>query len=368
MASGCVSTSRSLLPWRSCEWSSKRSARKWCSSRSERLDLGAHRAVEHEDAFTGEFGDRMIGEGVGAGDGHATPFSVEELLLDGAVLAGSALAVSFVWGAIGSVVPIDAEPDGDGQAVGARGRREVADVGTVETGQVEPVADLVVVEAETAMGLRVAQELVAVRGEVDDEQPPVGRHEPRRFEDRPSRIVEVVEHLVDHDEVEARGVERRAVHVALPEFVAGDATAFEVGPGHRQHRMARVDPDRTDRPRAEQLEDASGAGAEIDEPADVTVADHVADRRFDRRFGGVERTLLVPDRRDLLEVPEGVERPAFLHARQPAPVGDAVSDRCRRRGRARRRAMRPSARRRRAGRRPTCLPDAWRRCRHRRAA
>ncbi len=55
----------------------------------EGLDHGAHRAVEHEDPLTGELGDRVIGERVGAGDarvpgrcegcgdGHATPFSAD---------------------------------------------------------------------------------------------------------------------------------------------------------------------------------------------------------------------------------------------------------------------------------------------------
>ena len=68
----------------------------------------------------------------------------------------------------------------------------------------EPVADLLVVETETAMGLRVAEELVAVRREVDDEEATAGGDQSCRLGDRPRRIVEVVQHLVDHDEVERR--------------------------------------------------------------------------------------------------------------------------------------------------------------------
>ena len=294
MASGCVSTSRSLLPARSWMWSSKRSARKWCSSRPSVWITGAHRAVEHEDALAGELRDRVIGERVGAGDGHATPFSAE-----------CAVARGFVRrAAIGSVVAIVGEPDGDGEPVVAGRRREVTDVGTVEAGSVEPVADLVVVEAEATVRLRVAEELVAVRGEVDDEQPAAGCHEACRFDDRPGRIVEVVEHLVDRRR--GRSWPRRRGGL----YTSPCRSSYRSTP--LRSRFARATdsiewlasmPDRTDGARTEQLEDASRAGAEVERAVrPVAVADHVDDRRLDGRLRGVQRSLLVPDRCDLFEV------------------------------------------------------------------
>ena len=86
-----------------------------------------------------------------------------------------------------------------------------------------------------------------MRREVDHEEPTAGRDEARRLADRAARVVEVVEDLVDDDEVEAGRIERWAVHVALAQFPVGDADAFEVGAGHRQHRVAAVEPDRPGR-------------------------------------------------------------------------------------------------------------------------
>ena len=54
MASGCVSTSRSLLPRRSCDVVLEPIGAEVVLLQAERLDHGAHRAVEHEDALAGE--------------------------------------------------------------------------------------------------------------------------------------------------------------------------------------------------------------------------------------------------------------------------------------------------------------------------
>ena len=65
----------------------------------------------------------------------------------------------------------------------------------------QPALDLVVEEAEPAVPVLGAQELQIVRREVDDQQPPAGRHQPRRLGDRGGRLAEVVQHLVDDHEV-----------------------------------------------------------------------------------------------------------------------------------------------------------------------
>ncbi len=161
-----------------------------------------------------------------------------------------------------------------------------------------------------------AQEVVAVRREVDDEEATAGRDEPGRFGDGPGRVVEVVQHLMDHDEIEAGRVERRAVHVALAELPVGDTGAFEVGAGNRQHRVAGVESDGAVGAIGEQLQHAAGAGADVEHPTERLVADGGEDRCFDGVGGGVQRALLVPDRCDLLEV-------------LAAPTSPGVSARCR---------------------------------------
>ena len=95
IASGWVSTSRSLLPCEVVDVVLEAiGAEVRRSLESERLDHGAHRAVEHEDALAGEFGERVIGEGVGAGDGHATPFSDSPDELRSMIHAGRRMAAT----------------------------------------------------------------------------------------------------------------------------------------------------------------------------------------------------------------------------------------------------------------------------------
>ena len=164
------------------------------------------------------------------------------------------------------------------------------------------------------------EEVVAVRREVHHEQPTARRDESRRFGDGPSGIVEVVQHLVDHDEVEAGRVERRAVHVALAELPVGGAHPFEVGAGDREHRVAGVEPDGAIGACGEELQHASGAGAHVEHPAERLVADDREDRRFDGVGSGVQRALLVPDRGDLLEVVTCSSGAAGACHLEPRPV------------------------------------------------
>ena len=94
------------------------------------------------------------------------------------------------------------------------------------------------------MGLRLAQELEAVRREIDHENASARRHEARGLADRAGRIVEVVQHLVDDDEVEGVARERRRIDVALPQFDAASGRPFRDWRGrprawHGWHRVPR---------------------------------------------------------------------------------------------------------------------------------
>ena len=253
-------------------------------------------------------------------------------------------------------------------SVPAGGARST-DVGTVEAGQVEPVADLVVVEAEAAVGLRVTQEFVAVRGEVDDEQPPAGRDESRRFEDRPTPDrrgsgAPGGSRRGRSSRRRAAGCTRRPAAVRTRctplrsrlaratdsiEWLASTPTARTArGPSSWRMRPVPV-PRSTSRPMSP---------SPITSPIVAsTAASAACSERSSSQIGAI-----------CSKYSRALSAAALLHARQPARGRRRASDRCRRTGRARRRAARPSARRRRAGRRPTCLLGAWRRGRHRRAA
>ena len=124
------------------------------------------------------------------------------------------------------------------------------------------------------MGLRLAQEFEAVRREIDHEDAPARRHEARRLADRAGRIVEVVQHLVDDDEVEGVARERRRIDVALAQLDAasgrpsrdwrGPPTAWRGWHRARRSRLAR------------------GASSCSMRPVPVPRSSEIADRRRSR--------------------------------------------------------------------------------------
>ena len=114
------------------------------------------------------------------------------------------------------------------------------------------------------MGVLLAQELVRVRGEIDDDQPAGRAQQLRGLADRQPRLVEIVEDLVHGDEVEGVALDRRRVEVALAHLRMGDAGLVEIGPRHRQHLARQVDADAAPVERREQLQQAAGSGAEVE--------------------------------------------------------------------------------------------------------
>ena len=154
--------------------------------------------------------------------------------------------------------------------------------------------DLVGGEAEPAMGELVAQEFLVMGVEVDHCEPPAGRQRPRGFGERPRRIVEKVQHLVDDHEVVGVAFDRRGVDVALTQGNVPQARLIDAGARQRQHRRALVDADGARRPRGEKLEHAAGARAEIEQIAERLCADHGDERRFDPLLRRVQRADLVP--------------------------------------------------------------------------
>ena len=168
-----------------------------------------------------------------------------------------------------------------------------------EAGRLHPGRDLLVHEAETAVAGRLAQLLHPMRREIDDQQPPRWGQEPGRLLHRAPRIVEIMQHLVDHHEVEALARQIEGVDVALAQIDIGEA--LHVGARHREHGVAGVDAGGALGARRDELEDLSGTGAEIEHGAQRLVAEHVEDGGLDRRLAGMQRAQPVPLRRELGE-------------------------------------------------------------------
>ncbi len=127
-----------------------------------------------------------------------------------------------------------------------------------------------------------------VRREVDDQQSSARCQQPADLANRPSRIIEEVQHLMDHDQIERVVRERWHVDVALAKVDAADLGALQVGARDREHRMAAVEPDCPLRLPAEQLQHPPGAGADVEERCVPRRTDRLDDRLLDGRVRRVE--------------------------------------------------------------------------------
>ena len=70
-------------------------------------------------------------------------------------------------------------------------------------------------EAKPTMRELVAQEFLVVGVEINHREPPAGRQRPRGFGERPRRIVEEVQHLVDDHKIVGVAFDGGRVDVAL---------------------------------------------------------------------------------------------------------------------------------------------------------
>ena len=154
-------------------------------------------------------------------------------------------------------------------------------------------------ESEPTMG-GGAEEVVVVWREVDDEE--ASGAELACLREGRGRVVEVVEDLVDDDEIERASLEWRAV--ALTQFPALHAETFEIGVLTDNMEWLVSSPTAVGA-LGEQLQHSAGAGADVEHAAERSIADHVEDDSFDRARRCVQRSLLVPDRGDPLEVLAG---------------------------------------------------------------
>ena len=221
-------------------------------------------------------------------------------------------------GRVGRLARCLGQPELHGELAAGHGPRVVEH----EPGLRHPAADGVGAEPEPLVVVLGLQELERVWSEVDHEQASAGRHQPCRGDDRAARVVEVVQHLVDDDEVERGPVERHRVHVALAQLdpVGVQLGAFEVGAGDRQHRVAGIETHQPVGVAGEQFEHPPGAGADVEQGVVAPASDGLDDGRLDDGLGGVQRAHLVPVGSDPGEVLLGCGRPLRADEGEPVEV------------------------------------------------
>ena len=221
----------------------------------------------------------------------------------------------------------------------SRARREVAVADHLETGLLHPLRHRLGREAEPPMRVLLAQEFEIVRREIDDQQPALRPQHARRLADRARAVVEEVQHLMDDHDVEGIARQRQVVDVALAHAAMLQARAVEPGARERQHVEREVDAEPALELRAEQLEHAAGAGAEIEQRAERPVGERGADRRLHRLVGDVQRADAVPLGGMRLEIglrgggargahlgePLAVARDDRVVARRAAPTSERIA-------------------------------------------
>ena len=136
----------------------------------------------------------------------------------------------------------------------------------------QQAAELIAGEAEPPMRRLLAQELKLMRREIDHQQLAAGREHARGFGDRRGRIVEEVQHLMQHHRVGGTVGQRHVIEIAVAHLRMGEPGALELHARIGQHVVIEIEAERLLRAGAEQFEDAPGAGAEIDQEIERPLA------------------------------------------------------------------------------------------------
>ncbi len=168
----------------------------------------------------------------------------------------------------------------------------------------------------------LAQRLLFVGGEIDDQQPPAGTQQPRGFGERAAGIVEEMQHLMDDDEIIGAALHRRGVDVALAQLHVAQAAARSMRAratlsiaGLRSTPTARLGE------RGEQFEHAAGSRAEVEQRLDRRIADEIEDRGFDLRLGRVHGADAIPFGGLRGEISGRLLAPGLARHLEPRPIG-----------------------------------------------
>lgn len=190
----------------------------------------------------------------------------------------------------------------------------------LEPGLFHPLGDRFTGEAEPAVGMPLAQKFQIMRGEIDDQQPPLRPQQARRIAQRTPTIIEEVKDLMDDDDVETVGSHCEVEDVAMPDGAIFQPGAIEAGFGERQHVAREIDPHRALSVRPEQFEHAASAGAEIEQSTKRPVVERRDHRAFNRGVRDMQASDLVPLDGVLTEIVLGGAHTGGTHRGKPLAV------------------------------------------------
>ena len=139
-----------------------------------------------------------------------------------------------------------------------------------------------------------------MRRKVDHDQSSAGPQDTRRLVDDASGILGVVQHHLQHRDIETRIGQRQPIHVRQPDSAVGQCSPGKPRAGQGQHRLACIHAQALAHTRGKQLEHAAGAGADIEQPASSR-RNKLGERGLHRLGRQVERPHLVPVGALLLE-------------------------------------------------------------------
>ena len=103
-----------------------------------------------------------------------------------------------------------------------------------------------------------------------------------------------MQHLVQHDRIGGAVGQRHVVEIAVAHLRMEESCPLELHARISEHGVIEVEAERAGGAGAEQLEDASRAGAEIDEERERTFAQRLVHGGLDLLLGHMERADLVP--------------------------------------------------------------------------
>ena len=208
-----------------------------------------------------------------------------------------------------------------------------------KAGALQPALNLIVGEAEVDVRMLALQFDHVVRREIDHQNGAARAYDAGRLGKGCRRIVGVMQDVVDGHGVEAVGLERKGIHVALADLDVLEAGAGEIGAGKRQHFARLVDAHRLFDPGGQHLEQPAGAGTDVEQPLRPQ-RQVMRKGAFDLPVGDVQRAQFVPAlgvvaeeacRRVLTTLLQGVE--ASPVGGDPGMLGvepaDEFTDQCR---------------------------------------
>ncbi len=140
----------------------------------------------------------------------------------------------------------------------------------------------------------LAQELKLMRGEVDHQQSAAWGEQARGFGDRGGGIIEEMQHLMQDHRICRAVRQRHIIQIAVAHLRVGEPGALELHARIGQHVAAEIEAERAGGAAGEQLEDAPGAGAEIDEQGERARPKRLIYRGLDLFLCDMQRADLVP--------------------------------------------------------------------------